>query len=289
MQTSYTAKPAIAAEGMIADSRIMRNVNSRLASGVIKAGRGVFRASAFNPAQSDGDSANPGQVVQTLSPAAAVDVDAILASGGASAATEQTWTGAELNGVVGQGTMRPARQITLVLSNSTDWDATTAVLTGVDEYGDTVSENLSIPNNGNSTVTSTGKFRSVTSLVIPAQTGAGGTFTIGIAALSFTAADLEGVAVLDTSIERTDDAIAAGVEYGDQCPVPVMDKGPVYVFPEVAVKPGDSVYVRVASGAGGSNLGTFRNDSDTSTAVQVTGAKWGSKAAAGAPAVLIIG
>lgn len=287
MQTSYTTKPAIAVEGMIADSRIVRNIVSRFASGVIKAGRGVFRASAWEPSQADGDTAMPGQVVQTLSPAAAADVDAILATGGASSASIEVWAAAELNGVVGVGTMRPARLITLVLSNHTDWDATTAVLAGVNEYGDAVSENLAIPNGGNATVTSTGKFRSVTSLTIPAQTGAGGTFTIGIAALTFTAADFEGVAVFDASIEREADAIAAEVEYGDEVALPVLDKGAIYVFPEVAVKPGDDVYVRVAVGSG-SNLGAFRISSDTSTCVQITGAKWGTKSAAGAPAVLIL-
>lgn len=287
MQTSYTTKPAIAVEGMIADSRIMKNIVSRFATGVIKAGRGVFRASAFEPSQADGDSAMPGQVVQSLSPAAAVDVDAILASGGASAATAAVWEGAELNGVVGQGTMRPARLITLVLSNHTDWDATNATLTGIDDYGDLVTETLAIPNGGNATVTSVRKYRSVLSLAIPAQTGAGGTFTIGIAALAFTAADFEGVAVYDASIEREADAIAAGVEYGDKVCLPVLDKGAVYVLPEVDVKPGDDVFVRVAVGSG-SNLGAFRITNDSSSCVQITGAKWGSKAAAGTPAVLIL-
>ena len=287
MQTSYTTKPAIAVEGMIADSRIMGNIVSRFASGVIKAGRGVFRASAWEPSQSDGDSAMPGQVVQTLSPAAAADVDAIIATGGASATSAATYDGTELNGVVGQGTMRPARLVTLVLSSHADWDATTAVLTGVNEYGDTVAENLAIPNGGNATVTSTTKFRSITSLLIPIQSGTGGTFTLGIAALTFAAADFEGVAAFDASIEREADAIAADVEYGDEVCLPVLDKGAIYVFPEVAVKPGDDVFVRVAVGTG-ANLGAFRITSDTSTCVQITGAKWGTKSAAGAPAVLIL-
>jgi len=113
---------------------------------------------------------------------ALADVDAILASGGASAIADQTISGAALNGVVGYRDMTVARKITLVLSSHADWDATTATLTGLDADGNSQSESLTIPNGGNSTVTSTKRYKRVVSLVIPAQSGTGGTYTIGVAA-----------------------------------------------------------------------------------------------------------
>lgn len=113
----------------------------------------------------------------------AADADAILATGGASSASLQTISGTALNGVVGRNVMSPARRITLVLGNSTDWDATNATVTGTDDAGDVLTETFAIPNNGNATVTGAKHFRTITSIAIPAQTGTGGTFTAGIAAL----------------------------------------------------------------------------------------------------------
>lgn len=110
------------------------------------------------------------------------DVDAIVATG-ASALTGQTLTGATLDGAIGDDVMAEPRFVTLVLSSHADWDATTAVLYGVDGNGNAISENLTIPNGGNTTVTSTKRYLRVTSIVIPAQSGTGGTFTVGLRAI----------------------------------------------------------------------------------------------------------
>lgn len=107
--------------------------------------------------------------------------NAIVATG-ASSGSSQTVTGAALDGTVGWRTMATARHITLTLSADAHWDATTATLTGRDVDGNTISESLSIPNNGGVTLTSLKRFRTVTSLVIPAQSGTNGTFTMGVAA-----------------------------------------------------------------------------------------------------------
>lgn len=112
---------------------------------------------------------------------ALADVDAIL-SGGASSTSLQTLSGASLNGVSGYRALSPSRRITLVLSSHADWDATTAVVTGKDAGGNTITENLSIPNGGNTTLTTTALFARVTSVAIPVQSGTGGTFTVGVAA-----------------------------------------------------------------------------------------------------------
>jgi hypothetical protein len=106
------------------------------------------------------------------------DVDAIITTGGSTAGI-QTLTGASLNGVVGAAVMNPERALAFVFSSHADWDATTAVVTGTNRLGDTITENFSIPNGGNATVSGTTLFKTVTSVVIPAQTGTGGTFTLG--------------------------------------------------------------------------------------------------------------
>lgn len=287
MQTSYTSRHAVAVEGMIADSRLVKHVNSRISVGTIKAGKGVFRASAWEPAQTDGDRHNPGTVAQTLSPAAAADVDAI-ATGTVikSSASIAAYTAAQADGVIGAGTLYPPRKLTITFDASTDWDPTNGTISFLDENGDLTTETLVITTS--TTRTTVKRARSFVSWSQPAQTGAGGTATIGIAALAYTLADFEGVAVYDSSIERQADAIAAGVEWGDKVVLPVLAIGAIYVFPEVAVTPADAVYVRIASGAGGTVLGAFRTDADTASAVLVTGAKWRTKSAAGAPAVLVL-
>lgn len=113
--------------------------------------------------------------------AALADVDAILTAGVTSTGA-QTLTGASLDGAVGYRTMAVARHITLVLSSHADWDAGTATVAGKDVDGNTITENLTIPNGGNTTLTTTKRYRSVTSITIPVQSGSGGTFTAGVSA-----------------------------------------------------------------------------------------------------------
>jgi hypothetical protein len=284
MQTSYDAKPAIGKEGMIADSRIMRNVISRISSGVIKAGRGVFRASSYTPGL---DSGNPGQIVQAISPVATLDVDAI-ATGTVikSVVAGVTYLAAVANGAVGADEMIPPRRLTVTFDASTDWDPGAGSISFLDENGELVTEALAVATSA--ALTTTAKARSFVGITLPAATGTGGTATIGIAALAFTLADFEGVAVYDASVEPPADAIAAVTEYGDDMAIPVLETGAIYVLPETAVVPTDTVYVRVAAGAGGSDLGAFGNTADTATCVAVTNAKWGSKASADALAILIL-
>lgn len=139
--------------------------------------------------------------------------NAIVATG-ASSASSQTITGASLDGTVGWRTMDTARHITLTLSADAHWDATTATLTGRDVDGNAISESLSIPNNGGVTLTSTKRFRTVTSLVIPAQSGTNGTFTVGVAAPLTSADNTTHVTLTSTagdfnSLELTSKSVAS--------------------------------------------------------------------------------
>lgn len=109
------------------------------------------------------------------------DVDAIVIAG-ASSASEQTLTGATLDGVIGDDPMAAARFITFAFSNHANWDVTTATLAGLGPAGEAQSESIAIPDGGNATVTSTKRYTRVTSIVIPAQSGTSGTFTVGVRA-----------------------------------------------------------------------------------------------------------
>lgn len=105
------------------------------------------------------------------------DADAIIATG-ASTAGLQTLTGASLDGVVGGAVMSPPRMLSFTFSSHADWDATTATVTGKDVDGNTITETFAIPNGGGS-ANGTTHFARVTSVAIPAQSGTGGTFTMG--------------------------------------------------------------------------------------------------------------
>lgn len=276
MQTSYSNAPPIGRVGALADSRLFRHILSRIAEGTIEIGRSVFRVPVYG---GEGQNAEhgPGMVYQQPSPAIAVDVDAILASGGATAVTAQVFEGTELNGVVGTGVMSPARKITAVLSSNANWDATTAVLTGETEDGEIVTENMTIPDGGNTTLTTTGTYRRVISWALPAQSGAGGTFTLGIAVLdTVTIADWEGVAMF-TPFEGGQLVPDANGEIQDGETLAVMRKGSIWVVTEDACAPGGDVYTRVG---GTGQMGAFRSDADGGNAVQIPGARWERASAA---------
>lgn len=85
-----------------------------------------------------------------------------------------------------------------------------------------------------------------------------------------------GVAVYDASKEpaRTAAALAAGAEYDVEQALPILSAGRIWVLCDAAatIAVGDAAFVRFAAGAGGSVLGTFREDADTATAVALPNA-----------------
>ena len=54
----------------------------------------------------------------------------------------------------------------------------------------------------------------------------------------------------------------------------VLRRGRIWVRVEEAVSVGDPVFFRHTAGAGGSEIGAFRNDADTASCDQLTGAAW---------------
>lgn len=115
---------------------------------------------------------------------ALADDDAILATGGASSGSLQSLTSTALNGSSGAGPLSPPRALTMTFDAHADWDATTVTVTGTDENGATVTDTFAVPNGGGATVNgaSAVHFKTITAVSIPAQSGAGGTFTMGVRA-----------------------------------------------------------------------------------------------------------
>lgn len=250
MQLDYSDKPALGIEGMIADSTD-HTVESRLVqdSDGITPGLLVVRGSAADDA-----------VIKPPTPTGADD-DAIITAT-ATAASPQSVAGVGLNGVVGGNEMTPARQLQLVLSNSSDFGALTFVIDGYNEKGDRVSERIGIPANGNVTINTTTFFSKVVSAQMPAQGGTGGSWRLGIAtAWAFKVGDIQGVALYDATKEPG--------PYAELSPIPVVRRGHVWVLVENAVQSGDKAFVRATTNAPGQRRGAFRSDDDSGRAAAI--------------------
>lgn len=94
-----------------------------------------------------------------------------------------------------------------------------------------------------------------------------------------------GIAVQDWLSEIT----VSGVQtYPVKSAVGVMRQGRVWVQVEEAVNDGDDVFVRYATGAGGSQKGAFRKSADTATAGALPTAKYVTTASASGLAMVEI-
>ena len=261
VQTTYSLAPAAGLPGMPGRVGMKSLIRTFIACAALVPGRFYFKGPA---------SGNAAGEVGPIEPAA--DADAIIATGASTAGT-QTLITTSLDGVIGQGEIYPPRNLTMTFSSHADWDATTATITGTDENGVSQTENFSIPNGGNATVTGATKFRTVTSVAIPAQSGTGGTFTVGVGSLLGAADHIAaGLAVLD--VTRT------SLNYADGDLVPIAREGEFYVTSETAVKEGDPVWVRVVAGVG-ENLGAVRATPDSNDCVRIKDARFTSTNSAG--------
>jgi hypothetical protein len=258
-QLSFTQNPVAGRSGMVSDTSTCDINTVYIAETLgIEPGRLMVR---------NGDDE------AVLPAASAVDVDAIIATGGSSASI-QTLDAADFDGVIGADYMRVAQKITLVLSNHTDWDATDATLTGIDADGNTVSEDLAIPDGGNATVTSTGRYHQVTELVIPAQTSTGGTFTLGVAAPD---GEIQGFAIL--GIAHLDPTKEPPLTLPLDNVEGAVVRGKIWVKTDAQVSKGERAWVRVIA-AGAEEIGVFRASSDSGDALKVLGARFGIVASA---------
>lgn len=87
-----------------------------------------------------------------------------------------------------------------------------------------------------------------------------------------------GFAIQDWSTEQVvADTVAT---FPIKSAVPVMKQGRLWVVTEEAVNAEDPVFVRFATGSGGTQLGAVRKSADTTTAVQLPGARFETSALA---------
>lgn len=284
LQLNYTQQTFDALPGQYSTLFDPRRVSAKFARGLLRAGLMAFKVPSFGGAGSR-NTVDPGEAFQIPSAPVAATVGAI-GSGVTSATGTKTVGSGVTAGTYAAIALQPARKLTVVFDSSTDWDPTTAVITYVNNLNQTVSENLAIATS--TTATTVGYAKSFVSLAIPAQTGSGGTATIGFAALgSLTLADAFGVVVRQPMksmvnpsnlyIGPTTDGITNAntlAHYVDGDTVPVLNEGGIWVYSEETISDRDPVYVRVAAGSGGSLLGAFRNDDDSATCVAVTGARF---------------
>jgi hypothetical protein len=255
-QASYTQQPVLGRRGAVSDNSPGDDITVALAAATIP-GRLLIRSD---------QTVTPIPVAE-IPVASAADVDAILVTGGSTGGV-QTLDAADFDGEIGPDYLGVPAFITLVLSSHADWNATTAVLTGITKEGVVASENLSIPDAGNATVTSTTSFWRVTGLSIPAQGGTGGTFTVGIAATgrALTGAQVLGVAKRDALV-IDDDELAADRVAG------ARRQGRIFVETDETVGVGRPAFVRVITD-GVKLVGMFRDDADSGAAVALTGARF---------------
>lgn len=265
VQTTYSTQPALGIAGMLADSG-PSDVASAAAQGTLVAGIAALKGSAERTCK---------PIASTY--AVAADADAFVTAL-ASTAGVQTLSGGSLDGVVGTAEMIPPRNVTMTFSSHADWDATTATVTGTDENGETITENFSIPNGGNATVTGAVKFRTVTSISIPAQSGTGGTGTIGTGSLLGNVdRHLLGLTLYDATREPG--------AWVDNDTVPVLRQGRAWVTSETAVNDGDPVFVRFVV-SGDEVYGALRATPDSNDCVRWTRARWRSKTSAAGLAIV---
>lgn len=255
---TYNQAPAVGLAGQIALPAEGFRVVSRLALGAIIAGAPVLR-----------DVENLSEAgVQSWPEVDAADVDGIVTSI-ATAATATSITSTGLNGVVGQDEMVPPRNITITATNNADFDLTTWYVRGRDENGLPQEEAFVMPNGGNTTLTGNKFFSKVTEVYVPAQSGTGGSYTVGFGSkLGPLDLHLAGIALYD--------ATKPPGAYAEDDSVSVLEEGAIYVQSETAVDPTKPVYVRLVI-SGDEVRGHFRATVDANDLAQIVRARWAEK------------
>lgn len=101
------------------------------------------------------------------------------------AASEVVYTSADW---ANSDPLDPPRPVTFTANTNADFDAVDMVVTGTDIDGRALTETVTLTDGGNATDSTSACFRTVTGITIPAQSGTGGSYTIGFgAAIGFSA------------------------------------------------------------------------------------------------------
>lgn len=241
MQTAYTTNMAIARSGLLADS-----------AGAVILSRKAEAAMTFGLLAQQGTADTQVKPVAAL---IAADPDSITATPLASAATDQTITGASFDGLYGDDNIPVAQRLSFVLNNHGDWDLTTMMVAGWGPSDEEIFESIVIPNGGNTTLYSRQAFKRVREIFIPAQTGTNGTMYVGTdpTLVKLDNVTFPGIVLYDTISE----SYAATTEVAPYQQVSILHKGRVWVIVEAAVTDGMPCYVRMVE-AGTDLRGQFR-------------------------------
>jgi hypothetical protein len=275
--TGYTSAPAKAYPGLLADDG-PHDIGSVSVDASVAVPPGVLVMRTAN-----GDYA--GDVPPALPVA---DPDAIVTTKAASAGGAQVLTaGVDANGAIGAGRISPPRKLTVTLNNNANWDATVGSITYLDENGRPVTETLTIPDTGNTTLTTSGFASRWGGATIPQQSGTGATYEIGTSLQ----ATLDGGDVLGVSLREHHTRMVPSESdnelWDDGVEMPVLKHGRVYVRMENAFRAGECPMVRVIAGVG-EQRGSFRGqgDSDSGDALPFRRARALNSGSAGEFAVL---
>jgi hypothetical protein len=152
--------------------------------------------------------------VEEWTDVALADVDAIKASI-ASSASAESYSGADLDGAVGAGTMDPPRNITITTSAHADIDAVAVTITGKDVNGDDITEDITLTDGGGVTNAGAKAFAEVTQIDVPAQSGTGGALEFGFGAILGLARPLKERAGLVAVLKQIEAGADVGPTAGD--------------------------------------------------------------------------
>ena len=187
---------------------------------------------------------NPDDQVVLVSALPASDLDAIMSDTVHSAAAV-SYALTNFNGTLGGGLITPPQQLVLVLNSHSDWNATTAEVTGLGPDGTQIAETIPIPDSGNVELFTAQAFMAVESLYIPAQAAANCSFTLGrrstVSGLNRN--HYPGIVMYDQGIEP----YATATEVAANTVTRVLGRGTIWVVVEAAVTAGMPCYIRITS------------------------------------------
>jgi hypothetical protein len=273
MQTSYTQNPDAGRAGDLRGSDDHRLIERGVQmDGAVQVGILSVLSDGKDPSSLDSDQ------IKAM-PALAVSANAVLAataSAAAAVAIDQNSAPA-----LQIARLSPARRVTATLSAHANWDATKMRVYGYDVEGRAIKEEMIIPDGGGVTLTTHQFFARVTKVELDAQSGTGGSFTMGYTADEGIYSPEECGILLRpyTSEPLTNDSVD-DKKGGDW-----LKKGRCLVAVEATVSKGDNVFVRTllsgqnvrgqlsnAPGAGFSPLphAKFSSDGDTTHVAEIT-------------------
>lgn len=235
MQSSFATSLTAGRAGLVVDTGD-KDIVSRIAEDAVRNGL----LAAFGTSGASGLS--PGEV--KLLPEMTADANDLLAAT-ATAAAQLVVTSASSPALV-VTRMTPARRVSAVLNSHADWNLTFLRLYGEDVDGNPIEDTIVVPDAGNTTIVSNAYFSRLTKVVLDAQGGTNGSFTLGWAAADAQWCRRDSGVICYNPAHgpyTSDDGYTALDAVG------VMRKGRIWVPVEGAVADGDPAHVRVVTAA----------------------------------------